>query len=297
MNRIILAVAALCMSTAGVAVDTDAYIESSGVAGIDTGYRVKPNTRIAVDFALTTVEGQENGRLFGADYNTSVLKMALGFYVGGDNNSPCFVFGYGDTATGWHGGFVKDANGNVIEKVTTTEYNDADYYLCGDPTPELYGGFGTSFSYKGFDFAASFTYSIGGLAYDSGYATYMTSPSAGKEGANFHKDMLKAWTPENKDTDVPAFYYNELYASSTSDRFLTDASYLNFQNAQIGYSLPARISQKARVSRIRVYAACDNIVYWSKRRGLDPRQSHDGSTSNVMNSPVRTTSVGFNITF
>ena len=192
---------------------------------------------------------------------------------------------------------VKDANGNVIEKVTTTEYNDADYYLCGDPTPELYGGFGTSFSYKGFDFAASFTYSIGGLAYDSGYATYMTSPSAGKEGANFHKDMLKAWTPENKDTDVPAFYYNELYASSTSDRFLTDASYLNFQNAQIGYSLPARISQKARVSRIRVYAACDNIVYWSKRRGLDPRQSHDGSTSNVMNSPVRTTSVGFNITF
>ena len=192
---------------------------------------------------------------------------------------------------------VKDADGNVIEKVTTTEYNDADYYLCGDPTPELYGGFGTSFSYKGFDFAASFTYSIGGLAYDSGYATYMTSPSAGKEGANFHKDMLKAWTPENKDTDVPAFYYNELYASSTSDRFLTDASYLNFQNAQIGYSLPARISQKARVSRIRVYAACDNIVYWSKRRGLDPRQSHDGSTSNVMNSPVRTTSVGFNITF
>ena len=192
---------------------------------------------------------------------------------------------------------VKDADGNVIEKVTTTEYNDADYYLCGDPTPELYGGFGTSFSYKGFDFAASFTYSIGGLAYDSGYATYMTSPSAGKEGANFHKDMLKAWTPENKDTDVPAFYYNELYASSTSDRFLTDASYLNFQNAQIGYSLPARITQKARVSRIRVYAACDNIVYWSKRRGLDPRQSHDGSTSNVMNSPVRTTSVGFNITF
>ena len=192
---------------------------------------------------------------------------------------------------------VKDDSGKVIGKETTTEYNSADYYLCGDPTPELYGGFGTSFSYKGFDFAASFTYSIGGLAYDSGYATYMTSPSAGKEGANFHKDMLNAWTPDNKDTDVPAFYYNELYASSTSDRFLTDASYLNFQNAQIGYTLPARLTQKVGVSRIRFYAACDNIIYWSARQGLDPRQSHDGSTSNVLNSPVRTTSVGFNITF
>jgi hypothetical protein len=96
---------------------------------------------------------------------------------------------------------------------------------------------------------------------------------------------------------VPAFYYNELYASSTPDRFLTDASYLNFQNAQIGYTLPRRITEKIKVGKIRVYAACDNIIYWSARRGLDPRQSHDGSTSNVMNSPVRTASVGFNITF
>ena len=192
---------------------------------------------------------------------------------------------------------VKDASGNVTGKETTDDYNSADYYLCGDPTPALYGGFGTSLSYKGFDFAASFTYSIGGLAYDSGYATYMTSPSAGKEGANFHKDLLNAWTPENTETDVPAFYYNELYAASTSDRFLTDASYLNFQNAQIGYTLPRRITERIKVGKIRIYAACDNIIYWSARRGLDPRQSHDGSTSNVMNSPVRTASVGFNITF
>ena len=127
MSKTILAVVALCMSTAVVAVDTDAYIESSGVAGIDTGYRVKPNTRIAVDFALTTVEGQESGRLFGADYNTSVLKMALGFYVGGDNNSPCFVFGYGDTATGWHGGFVKDANGNYLFLDTNRHIAEYDF--------------------------------------------------------------------------------------------------------------------------------------------------------------------------
>lgn len=127
MNRIILAVAALCMSTAVLAADTDAYIESSGVAGIDTGYRVKPNTRIAVDFALTTVEGQENGRLFGADYNTSVLKMALGFYVGGDNNRSCFVFGFGDTDTGWHGGFVKDANGNYLFLDTNRHVAEYDF--------------------------------------------------------------------------------------------------------------------------------------------------------------------------
>jgi hypothetical protein len=105
----------------------DAYIESNGTGGIDTGYRVKPNTRIAVDFALTTVEGQENGRLFGADYNTSVLKMALGFYVGGDNDRSCFVFGFGDTDTGWHGGFVKDANGNYLFLDTDRHVAEYDF--------------------------------------------------------------------------------------------------------------------------------------------------------------------------
>ena len=51
------------------------------------------------------------------------------------------------------------------------------------------------------------------------------------------------------------------------------------------------------VARIRVYAACDNIVYWSYRKGLDPRYSFDGSTNTAVNSPIRTISGGINITF
>ena len=76
-----------------------------------------------------------------------------------------------------------------------------------------------------------------------------------------------------------------------------DASYLNFQNAQIGYVLPEHITRKFKVSRLRVYAACDNIVYWSHRKGLDPRFSLTGTTNNAVNSPVRTLSGGINITF
>jgi len=112
-NKTILAVVALCMSTAVLAADTDAYIESDGSTGIDTGYRVKPNTRIAVDFALTTIEGQANGRLFGADYNSSALKMALGFYVGSNNDDCCWVIGFGNEA-GWTGGWAKDASGKYL---------------------------------------------------------------------------------------------------------------------------------------------------------------------------------------
>jgi hypothetical protein len=191
---------------------------------------------------------------------------------------------------------VKDENGNVTREKTSS-YASATQYLCGDPTPDLYGGFGTSLDFHGFDVSVAFTYSIGGLAYDSGYAGYMGSPSQSSAGTNFHKDILKSWTPENPNTDVPKFQYNEQYTAASSDRFLTDASYLNFQNAQIGYTFPARLTSKMHISRIRLYAACDNIWYISRRAGLDPRQSFSGATSNAMNSPVRTISGGLNITF
>lgn len=192
---------------------------------------------------------------------------------------------------------VLDENGNVTGRETTTTYSEATQYLSGDPIPALYGGFGTSFSYKGFDVAASFTYSIGGLTYDSGYAGYMSSPTQSTVGTNFHKDILNAWTPDNKDSDIPRLQYLDEYSAYTSDRFLVDASYLNFQNAQIGYTLPETLTRKIKVNKIRVYVACDNIWYWSYRQGLDPRQSLTGSTSSVMSSPVRTVSGGINLTF
>ncbi len=182
-------------------------------------------------------------------------------------------------------------------KVTTNDYSKATQYICGDPTPDLYGGFGTSLDFFGFDVAVAFTYSIGGLAYDSGYASYMGSPTTSSLGTNFHKDILNSWTENNRDTDIPKFQFGEQYTAAASDRFLVNASYLNFQNAQIGYTFPERWTSKIHVNRLRLYVACDNIVYWSCRRGLDPRQSFSGATSNAMNSPVRTISGGLNITF
>lgn len=194
--------------------------------------------------------------------------------------------------------WYKDVEGEdgSVTRTTTTTYTDGTDYLCGDPIPDLYGGFGTSFAYGNFDISAQFTYSIGGLAYDSGYASLMDSPSS-VIGSNFHKDLLQAWTPENPNPTIPRFQYLDQNITATSDRFLTDASYLNFQNAQVGYTIPDRYTKKINVARIRLYAACDNIWYWSRRHGLDPRQSLTGATSDVMNSPVRTISAGMNITF
>ena len=191
-----------------------------------------------------------------------------------------------------------DSAGNPTgNRVTTTEYSSATDYLCGDPIPDLYGGFGTSLNFYGFDFGISFTYQIGGLAYDSGYAAAMYSPANRSTGMNWHKDILNAWTPENTTSNIPRLQYEDQNVNGTSDRFLTDASYLNLQNINFGYTLPSDITRKFRVEKLRIYLSCENVWYWSRRKGFDPRYSYSGSTSQATYSPVRTISGGINIQF
>ena len=191
-----------------------------------------------------------------------------------------------------------DSEGNLTgRRVTTTEFAKATDYLCGDPIPDLYGGFGTSLNFYGFDLSVAFTYQIGGLAYDSGYAAAMYSPANKSTGMNWHKDILNAWSADNASSNIPRLQYEDKDQNGMSDRFLTDASYLNLQNINFGYTLPSNFTKKVGIEKVRVYLACENVWYWSKRQGFDPRYSYSGSTSQATYSPVRTISGGINIQF
>ena len=185
------------------------------------------------------------------------------------------------------------------EEKTTDSFSNADYYLCGDPNPDLYGGFGTSLSFRGFDFSAQFSYSVGGKIYDYGYAGMMSNPIASSaSGFRLHKDVFNAWSPENTSSEIPRWYFNDLDAAGQSDRFLIDGSYLNLQNIQLGYTVPEKLTKRlGGVRNLRFYVTCDNIYYWSKRKGLDPRTTTTGSTSSAGVSPYRTYSAGLSLQF
>ena len=192
---------------------------------------------------------------------------------------------------------IEDEDGNVTGQETTNLYSKATQYLIGNPMPKLYGGFGTSLYFHGFDLSASFSYQWGGLAYDSGYASFMSAPSAGKTGSNFHKDVLKAWTKDNPNAAIPRWQYDDTDVAASSDRFLMDASYLNIENINLGYTFPSKWTRKVGVSSLRIYAACENVFYWSVRKGFDPRYSFSGGTNYSNYSPVRTLSGGITLTF
>ena len=163
--------------------------------------------------------------------------------------------------------------------------------LWGTSQPKIFGGFGTSIYAYGLDFSIAFDYQLGGIIYDGSYAGYMSSPTAESLGSNYHRDLLKAWTPENTNTDIPRFQYGDKYTTATSSRFLISSNYLNISNINAGYTFPAKWFN-GNIQTLRLYVACDNVWYWSARKGLDPRGTGTGQYS-----PIRTISGGVTVTF
>lgn len=179
----------------------------------------------------------------------------------------------------------------------TNDYSEADYYLCGTALPSTYGGFGTTMKWKGFDLTVDFNYQIGGRIYDSDYASLMASPYSSSKGMNFHKDLYNAWSVDNPTSDIPRLQFGDLYSAASSDRWLVSASYLSLRNINFGYTLPTKLVRKAYLEKVRIYLTCDNVAVWSARKGLDPRQSISGSSTNSYYAPMRTISGGINVVF
>ena len=183
-----------------------------------------------------------------------------------------------------------DENGNLTgELATTTDYTKADKYYIGTALPDFQGGITTEFAWKGLDLSIATNYQLGGKIYDSMYTGFMHAGN--NAGSNWHKDILNAWTPENKNSDIPRFQFGDKYNAVTSSRFLTSTNYLNISNINFGYTFPAKWF-KGNISALRLYVACDNVWYWSARKGFDPR-----GTGTAQYSPIRTISGGVNLTF
>ncbi len=179
---------------------------------------------------------------------------------------------------------------------TTTNFNEASYYEQGSLLPKIFGGLSTSFRYKGFDLSATFDYQIGGKVYDIQYASLMSPCQSGTDAGNaIHKDYIKSWSPNNTSSDIPRWQYGDKYTTSKSDRFLTNASYFNFQSFTVGYTFPK--SLVPAISKLRIYCAGENLCFWSARKGLDPRYSYEGSGYTSVYSPTRNISGGIQVTF
>jgi len=190
------------------------------------------------------------------------------------------------------------AHEKVIGRETTDTWASADYYVTKKTSiAPFFGGLGTTLQAYGVDFSINTSFQLGGYQYDGTYQQFMSSPTSQNAGYNFHKDMLNAWSLENNGSNIPRVVFDDTYSAGGSTRFLTSSSYFNIENINLGYTIPASITRKAQIQALRIYLACENVFYFSKRKGFDPRQSYSSTTNATYYSPMRTFSVGLNVTF
>lgn len=192
---------------------------------------------------------------------------------------------------------TKDENGKTIVKGgTTNDFTAATKYEHGSILPKVFGGFGTNLRIKDFDLSVTFDYQIGGKVFDHHYQSLIGSVENSQgAGSAIHKDWVKAWSPQNPNSNIPRWQYGDTYGAASSDRFLTDASYLNFQSFTVGYTIPEKLLRNK--VKIRIYAAGENLAFWSARKGLDPRYTFSGNEQVISYSPIRTISGGVQLTF
>ena len=199
---------------------------------------------------------------------------------------------------------ASDATEEEIAAFVPEVYITSDYSVAqqtyreatGDIAPDVYGGFGTSLEFYGFDLSVQFSYQLGGMLYDNTYQSMMHGGTSSSVGRNWHNDIASAWTPENRFTDVPRLNYNDKYANSTSDRWLVSSDYLSLNNITFGYTFPKKWMRAIGLNSIRIYGAADNVALFSARKGMDPRKGTMSTTTSTYGA-LRTFSGGIKVTF
>jgi len=190
-----------------------------------------------------------------------------------------------------------DRNGIVTE---------ADQTWIYDPTPDFTWGLNIYLQYKDWDLSM-FWQGVQGVdvnCYDYKTQSDFWSNSYSEVNLPYMNKgirVLDAWSPANPNSDIPRLQFGDTNSRSRSTRFLTKASYLSLQNLSFGYTLPANLTRKAKIDKVRVFMNATNVWLWSKRQGLDPRTaatsySYGESSANYY-SIMRTISAGVNVIF
>ncbi|WP_353150328.1 SusC/RagA family TonB-linked outer membrane protein [Chryseobacterium sp.] len=220
----------------------------------------------------------------------SVYDYWLRQWYGVDSSDGSPLFLVADSYANTTAADIRTVNGTKV----TTNFNKAKYDYSGTAIPDLFGSFGTSITYKQWSLSAMFTYQLGGKTYDSNYAALMSSYS---QGGALSTDILDRWTTPGQITDVPALN-SSTYTSSNaaSSRWLVSSDFITFRQATLSYSFSPETLSQIGVSGLKILVSGENL--WSKtaRKGLEPAQAFNGTTSNRY-TPARVVTIGFNVSF
>ncbi|OXA73423.1 SusC/RagA family protein [Flavobacterium aquidurense] len=172
----------------------------------------------------------------------------------------------------------------------------------GDPIPNATMGFNIQLNYKNLDFAL---YSFASIGNDMvrNYERVLSD-------ANRLDYVLDRWTGEGTSNSVPRVTTGATANNVLSDYYVEDASYFRIQNIQLGYTINPKVTQRAGITKLRLYTGVNNLYTFTKYKGFDPGASFGPTNQDgVSQSPIgagidygfypvpRTYLLGLNINF
>ena len=259
-------------------------VENNGVDLLLNLNLIKPK---GDDFGLSfSFNGNYN------DNNLYDIPADTGYIIGiGRNGGPI-----GELYTIRYAG-VNPANGNLLfytkdNQLTESPNADTDRVWTNTTSvPDYFGGISSKATYKGFTFQTQFNFATGVHRFDNNMARFQSYSSVGR--FNMSKDVLRAWTPDNRITDMPAYAATNRTAYS-SDRWQRNGDYLTLRYASLSYDFKPSVLEGTGIEKLNLFVNGENLLTFSEWRGFDVVAR---SSSSLIYPNPKTISVGINATF
>jgi len=170
------------------------------------------------------------------------------------------------------------ADGSIVN--TFNQINNDDYVKIGSALPKVYGSVTNSFVFKGFDLSFMFYYSLGSYMYDYQYyertrVRYQTSPLTDLIADRWRKPGDNATFPRLTGTKFTTY-------NGYCDRIVFKNDFVRLRNLTFGYTLPANVTRKVGVDKVRLYFSGDNLFTFgpAAKRYSDPETGVSGNNYN-----------------
>lgn len=193
---------------------------------------------------------------------------------------------------------AKPGDRKFVDKNGDGKIDNNDRQIVGSFYPGFTYGLSLNANYKGFDLNI-FAQGVHGNKIFNALKYTNMNPSVGTN-YNMLRGILDAWTPTHTNTDVTRIISTDLNGNygNTSDWYIEDGSYLRIKNVTLGYTLPVRFSNMAKIGAVRVYATANNLLTFTKYKGYDPEVGMDNYGIDVARYPQsRSFLLGLNVNF
>lgn len=233
-----------------------------------------------------------NNLIEGYPINTLWGYQTAGFFTSADEVK---ASAFQDNRTGPGDLKYVDRNGDGRLTVGKGNVNDyGDLVLIGSDQPRWLFGGSLGFDVKGFDFMAFFQ-GVGERWFRPNTESIAPRLVTWKQPLAVHLDY---WSPENPDALYPRPYTGATHNYVASDRWTLSGRYMRLKNLQIGYTLPATLTQKVKIARARFFFSGQDLFTISalgKFQGYYDPETRNGVENDY--PFFATASLGLNIGF